>query len=211
MHLVLWYFFLGFTRSRGIAECIWWKMMCFVTWSLKWTGCVSIASTILSWKKEKKREKKYELLSERNIALPCWIVTTDYLWTSNSEKPKVRSGVESVDKSNVSEGVSIRDSARSRKVQGATCMRKWGRRAQIKLLNARLLNDTRWLPASDITRDATLRDSISAKTRNSIRDKTNYVSSKTNIVQTIFVIIKLKSCVPNFLILEIMHINSLLY
>lgn len=29
--------------------------------------------------RKKRERKKYELLSERNIALPCWIVTTDYL------------------------------------------------------------------------------------------------------------------------------------
>lgn len=44
-------------------------------------GCVFIMSIILSWKKVKKRERKREcklLLSERNIALPCWTVSTDY-------------------------------------------------------------------------------------------------------------------------------------
>lgn len=155
------YFFLGIYRSRDIVECIWWRMMLrdtiFETNRMRFYRI-----TVLSdgRKKKKEREKEYELLL-RGTSLSCWTVTTDYLWTSNNEKLKVRSGVESVDK-NVLVGMLVLEILRVAekfKVQRACASEVGGCKWSWCWMVAQ------WLPASDIARDATLRDSISAKTR----------------------------------------------
>lgn len=141
--------------------------------------CVCTASLSFHGRKKKKRKReRMRATVERNIALPCWTVTTDYLWISNSEKPKVRSGVESVDKT-VSVEVLVLEILRVAekfKVQCA-CACKRSRRTQMKELQ--LLNDVQWLPASDVGRDAIAIST--AKTR--IRSE-NYASLITNTVSS---------------------------
>lgn len=79
-------------------------MTCFVTRSFEMNNGLRFYRIYsLSFFVEKRKKKKREettLNLERNIVLPCWTATIQAR-TSNSEKPKVRSKVESVNKERI--------------------------------------------------------------------------------------------------------------
>lgn len=138
--------------DRNVRMIWWrwrWRASCDTILRDEQTGCVSIASTryILPWEKRKKKKREdtsYVKSWEEHRSTVLDRYYTGYR-TSNSEKPKVRSEVESVNKERVGRSVSKPEILRSRKVQSAACMRKqdWGEccgcsRAIAEWLQARL-------------------------------------------------------------------------